>query len=126
MNRLLILLLATCFLVFSLPTPSYSSIQSTTGDSTAVVSEQSSSTSNILIEHAEERDFNFMTVLRGLLGMLVLVGFGALLSRDRKNIPWKNSGGWFSLPDFAGIRRTVCSIYSGRIRFFSAIFSLRF
>ncbi len=89
MNRLLILLLATCFLVFSLPTSSYCSIQSTTGDSTAVVSEQSSSTSNILIKHAEERDFNFMTVLRGLLGMLVLVGLGALLSRDRKNIPWK-------------------------------------
>lgn len=89
MNRLLILLLATCFLVFSFPSSSYSSTQSTTDDSITVVSEQSSSTSNILIEHAEERDFNFTTVLRGLLGMLVLVGLGALLSRDRKNIPWK-------------------------------------
>ncbi|WP_159522251.1 NupC/NupG family nucleoside CNT transporter [Sunxiuqinia indica] len=89
MNRLLILLLATCFLVFSLPASSYSSTQSTADDSTTVVSEQSSSTSNILIEHAEERNFNFATVLRGLLGMLVLVGLGALLSRDRKNIPWK-------------------------------------
>jgi CNT family concentrative nucleoside transporter len=33
-----------------------------------------------------------MTVLRGLLGMLVLVGLGTLFSRDRKNIPWKTVG----------------------------------
>ena len=52
----------------------------------------SNNTSNILLSSGHERSFSFMTILRGLLGMLVLVGLGALLSRNRKHIPWKSVG----------------------------------
>ncbi len=54
--------------------------------------ESTKATSNILLSKNHERKFNLMTIFRGLLGMLVLVGLGALLSKDRKNIPWKTVG----------------------------------
>ncbi len=47
------------------------------------------STSNILLNTEEKKPFSMMTVFRGLLGMLVLVGIGFLFSKDRKHIPWK-------------------------------------
>ena len=46
-------------------------------------------TSNILLNTEEKQPFSMMTVFRGLLGMLVLVGIGFLFSKDRKHIPWK-------------------------------------
>jgi CNT family concentrative nucleoside transporter len=91
MNKLLVLLLASCFLLTTLPFSSYSNNQPINND-TLVVQEDSSGTSNVLIDRSEERAFSFTTILRGLLGMLVLVGLGALLSKDRKNIPWKTVG----------------------------------
>jgi len=50
------------------------------------------STSNILLNQKHERSFSLMTVLRGLIGMLILVAIGWVFSKDRKNIPWKTVG----------------------------------
>ncbi len=91
MNKLLILLLATCCLLTTLPLSTYSNTQTANKD-TLVVQENASTTSNILIERSSERDFSLTTIFRGLLGMLVLVALGTLLSKDRKNIPWKTVG----------------------------------
>lgn len=92
MKRLLILLLAVICMLAAFPVASYSNNQTSTQEIAAVAQDQSDATSNILIDHSKERSFQFSTILRGLLGMLVLVGLGTLLSKDRKNIPWKTVG----------------------------------
>lgn len=92
MKRLLILLLATICLLVTLPLPSFSNTQAVAENTTEVQQEQKANTSNILLSHSKERPFSITTVLRGLLGMAVLVGIGFLLSKDRKNIPWKTVG----------------------------------
>lgn len=46
-------------------------------------------TSNILLKHDQQHSFSLTTILRGLLGMLVLVIIGWIFSKDRRNIPWK-------------------------------------
>ncbi len=63
-------------------------------EETPVISQadDAKSTSNILLNHHEKRPFSFLTILRGLFGMLVLVAIGWLFSKDRKNIPWKTVG----------------------------------
>lgn len=43
----------------------------------------------ILLSKEREKPFSAATIFRGLLGMAVLVMAGFLLSRDRKNIPWR-------------------------------------
>ena len=91
MKKILILLIATLCLLTTLPLPSFSNTQESTENST-FVEKESTDTSNILINRSEERSFNLLTIFRGLLGMLVLVVIGTLLSRDRKNIPWKTVG----------------------------------
>lgn len=45
--------------------------------------------SSLLLDQTETAGFSFISLLRGLLGIVVLLGFGFLLSRDRKAIPWK-------------------------------------
>jgi len=83
---------------FALATPQPDSISiadsayQTTAEETVVQNEQPQtpkSTSNILLNQKHERSFSLMTVLRGLIGMLVLVAIGWVFSKDRKNIPWK-------------------------------------
>ena len=46
-------------------------------------------TSNILLSKKREKPITATTILRGFLGVLVLLGLGFLASADRKNIPWK-------------------------------------
>jgi len=91
MNRFLILILATCCLLITLSLSAYSNTQTTNKD-TLIARDDSASTSNILIDRSGSQPFSLTTIFRGLLGMLVLVGLGALLSKDRKNIPWKTVG----------------------------------
>jgi concentrative nucleoside transporter, CNT family len=43
----------------------------------------------ILLSKEREKPFSAATIFRGLLGMAVLVLAGFLLSRNRKNIPWR-------------------------------------
>ena len=48
-----------------------------------------SATSNILLSKKREKPITATTIFRGLLGVLVLLGLGFLVSADRKKIPWK-------------------------------------
>ncbi len=81
------ILLAFLFLA---PTFSYSStLQQESKNEVQVSSDTTKNTSNILLEIDDNRSFDIMTILRGFLGMLTLVGMGFIFSRDRKNIPWE-------------------------------------
>lgn len=104
MKRLFILLVASFCLLSTSPLTSFATNQSPDSiqtDSAAVVQQEQQTsieqqtpqkTSNILLNREKHHDFSLTTILRGLLGMLVLVGLGFLVSRDRKNIPWKTVG----------------------------------
>lgn len=43
----------------------------------------------ILLSNERENPFSLVTLLRGLLGMAVLITIGFLFSTNKKNIPWK-------------------------------------
>lgn len=45
--------------------------------------------SNLLLNQTETAGFSFMSLLRGLLGIVVLLGLGFLFSDNKKAIPWK-------------------------------------
>lgn len=45
--------------------------------------------SNILLEQTITDGFSFISLLRGLLGIVVLLAFGFLFSTNKKAIPWK-------------------------------------
>ncbi|MFV0364948.1 MAG: NupC/NupG family nucleoside CNT transporter [Mangrovibacterium sp.] len=53
--------------------------------------EAAKATSNILLSH-ESSAFSIVNLLRGLLGMAVLIGIAWLFSRDRKSINWRTVG----------------------------------
>ncbi|MCY1723536.1 Na+ dependent nucleoside transporter [Prolixibacteraceae bacterium Z1-6] len=53
---------------------------------------QKSDKSNILISKERESPFSIMTLIRGLIGMAVLLVIGFVFSSDRKNIPWRTVG----------------------------------
>lgn len=57
----------------------------------AVPSETTSqtNTSALLLTKSPVGSFSFLTIIRGIIGMFVLIGLGYLLSHNRKNIPWK-------------------------------------
>jgi CNT family concentrative nucleoside transporter len=44
---------------------------------------------NVLLTQMPAPSFKLTTIFRGILGMMVLLGLGFLLSQNRKNIPWK-------------------------------------
>ncbi len=48
--------------------------------------------SSLLISKERENPFSIMTLLRGLLGMAVLLAIGFVFSSDRRNIPWRTVG----------------------------------
>ncbi|MGV8140094.1 MAG: NupC/NupG family nucleoside CNT transporter [Mangrovibacterium sp.] len=49
-------------------------------------------TSNLLLNQPQKSGFSFLTIFRGMGGILILVGFGFLFSKDRRNISWKTVG----------------------------------
>ncbi len=63
----------------------------TVADLSPVVNQ--SNTSGLLPAKTRTTPFTGVTIARGLLGMLVLLAIGFLMSRDRKNIPWKTVTG---------------------------------
>jgi len=58
-------------------------------DTTGIKSDFKKNTSNLLLSYSQKRQFSFITFLRGLGGMVILLGLGFLFSKDRKHIPWK-------------------------------------
>ena len=65
-----------------------------TNDTTTVTvtSAKTHSTSNLLLSKEQNHSISLISLLRGLLGMVVLVTLGFLFSKDRKNIPWRTVG----------------------------------
>jgi CNT family concentrative nucleoside transporter len=59
---------------------------------TSTTPDKEISKSNILLKKGDNGGFSILTVLRGLLGMLVLVIIAWLFSADRKSIDWKVVG----------------------------------
>jgi concentrative nucleoside transporter, CNT family len=51
--------------------------------------EDTSDTSVILLSNERDKPFSFITLLRGFMGMAVLILLGFLLSTNRRNIPWR-------------------------------------
>lgn len=66
--------------------------QQTAVDSTTSVQDsppQKANNSVILLSKTREKPFSITTLLRGLLGMAVLIFIGYLLSNNKRNIPWR-------------------------------------
>lgn len=63
------------------------SIPGSTGSE--VVSAVNKGNANVLLTHMPAPSFKMKSVLKGILGMVVLLVIGFLFSKDRKNIPWK-------------------------------------
>lgn len=61
-------------------------------DTPEFTSDKKPDTSNLILTHPPKKGFSIITILRGLGGMLILIGLGFILSQDRKNIPWKTVG----------------------------------
>lgn len=57
-----------------------------------VAAKAGSRTSNLLLHPQSRRGFAPGTIARGLGGMLVLIGLGFILSKNRKGISWKTVG----------------------------------
>ena len=57
-------------------------------DTAAVSPEDTVSRSNILLDKSNKSGFSIFTILRGLLGMFVLVIIAWLFSKDRKAVDW--------------------------------------
>jgi len=53
------------------------------------VEDTTSDNSVLLLSGERETPFSFVTILRGLLGMAVLILIGYLFSTNRRNIPWR-------------------------------------
>lgn len=58
-------------------------VQETVGD------EKKVDTSTLLLSKGQKGNFSITTILRGILGMVVLLAIGFALSKNRKQIPWK-------------------------------------
>src|SRR6056297_2852404 len=57
-------------------------------DQTQEKVEEEVSKSNILIKGKDNSGFSFVTILRGLLGMVVIIILAWIFSADRKNVDW--------------------------------------
>lgn len=68
------------------------SVESVTTTVTSVEPDNAKDKAIILLAKKREHPFSIITLLRGLLGMAVLIFIGFIFSRDRKNIPWKTVG----------------------------------
>lgn len=94
MNHFFLKLLLLVSIIAPAPLFSSAGIQTDTTiqDSVLQVSDGARNTSNLLLTQPQKHGFSFTTVFRGLGGMLVLIGLGFVLSKDRKNISWKTVG----------------------------------
>ncbi len=89
MKQLFLLLAITAGILF-FHAPATLAAETGIQQSEETVNQESSiDNSVILLDHKNDKPFSIVTVLRGLLGMAVLLLFGFLLSSSRKHIPWK-------------------------------------
>ena len=59
------------------------------GDIGTTADNEGRAKSNLLLQRDHSGGFSLMTILRGLLGMLVLIGIAWVFSTNRKSISWK-------------------------------------
>ena len=59
------------------------------GESAKSADDAERTRSNLLLQRDRSGGFSLMTILRGLLGMLVLIGIAWVFSTNRKSISWK-------------------------------------
>jgi len=95
---------------------------STTQGKSVEVTDTTKHPSNLLLSSPQKNQFSFMTILRGLGGMLVLVGLGFLLSKDRKNIPWKTVGVGLVFQVLLAISILYIPFFRSIFEFFGQIF----
>jgi CNT family concentrative nucleoside transporter len=60
-----------------------------TAEQESTVEDTTSDNSVLLLSGERETPFSFTTILRGMLGMAVLIFIGFLFSSNRRNIPWR-------------------------------------
>jgi CNT family concentrative nucleoside transporter len=89
MNKFLALLVLCAGIFFFQPAMAQQPEPDTNDDRPVLVEDYSSETSVILPDKELESNFSLSTLLRGMLGMSVLLMLGFVLSTNRKNIPWR-------------------------------------
>jgi CNT family concentrative nucleoside transporter len=60
-----------------------------TAEQVSTVEDTTSDNSVLLLSGERETPFSFVTILRGMLGMAVLIFIGFIFSTNRRNIPWR-------------------------------------
>jgi len=89
MNKILALLVLCAGIFFFQPAMAQQTEPITNDDRPVLVEDNSSETSSILPDKERESNFSLNILLRGMLGMSVLLVLGFVLSTNRKNIPWR-------------------------------------
>jgi CNT family concentrative nucleoside transporter len=89
MNKILALLVVCTGIFFFQPAFAQTTQPVQPSSEQLSVEEDTSDTSVILLSKEREKPFSVVTLLRGFLGMAVLVLLGFLLSTNRRNIPWR-------------------------------------
>jgi len=89
MNKILALLVVCAGIFFFQPALAQQPEPAPTDNRPALVEDSSSETSAILPDRERENNFSPTTLLRGMLGMTVLLVLGFVFSSDRKKIPWR-------------------------------------
>jgi CNT family concentrative nucleoside transporter len=91
MKKILLFVFLFGALVFSSKTAVSSSAISIQSDTVSSIIETASQVdkSTLLLDRSSFEGFSFMSFMRGLLGIVILLGLGWLLSTNRKAIPWK-------------------------------------
>jgi CNT family concentrative nucleoside transporter len=89
MNKIFALLVVCAGIFFFQPAAAQQPDSAAIEDRPALVEDNSSETSAILPDKERGNNFSLDTLLRGMLGMTVLLALGFVFSSDRKNIPWR-------------------------------------
>lgn len=89
MNKIFALLVVCAGIFFFQRAAAQQTDSAAIEDRPALVEYNSSETSAILPDKERGNNFSLDTLLRGMLGMTVLLALGFVFSSDRKNIPWR-------------------------------------
>ena len=89
MKHFFVLLVFCAGILFFQPSIAQSQDSVTNIQTEQNVSSESKANSEVLITKMPAPSFKIKSVLKGILGMVVLLLIGFLFSKDRKNIPWK-------------------------------------
>lgn len=89
MNKILALLVICAGIFFFNPAAAQQHTPVNPDERPVLVEDTTPETAIILMDKERENNFSLITLLRGMLGMSVLLILGFILSTDRKNIPWR-------------------------------------